>query len=69
MLERRERERARALSFLLRTLLTCFCRPSVMSTWDRMQVTHMLDGLGAMEVPQRQQRLFEWKKRERQEGC
>ncbi len=40
-----------------------------MSTWDRMQVTHMLDGLGAMEVPQRQQRLFEWKKRERQEGC
>ena len=28
-----------------------------MSTWDRMQVTHMLDGLGAMEVPQRQQRL------------
>ena len=32
--------------------------PSVMSTCDLMQVTHMLDGLGRMEAPQRQQRLF-----------
>ena len=29
-----------------------------MSTCDLMQVTHMLDGLGRMEAPQRQQRLF-----------
>ncbi len=29
-----------------------------MSTCDRMQVTHMLDGLGRMDAPQRQQRLY-----------
>jgi hypothetical protein len=35
----------------------CFWMPSVMSTCDRMQLTHMLEGLGAMLVPQRQQSL------------
>ena len=32
--------------------------PSVMSTCDRIQVTHMFEGLGRIDVPQRQQRLF-----------
>lgn len=36
---------------------TCFWMPSVMSTWVRMQLTHMLVGLGAMAVPHRQHSL------------
>jgi hypothetical protein len=36
---------------------TCFCIPSVMSTWERMQLTHMLEGFGGMAVPQRQHSL------------
>lgn len=35
----------------------CFWMPSVMSTWDRMQLTHMFDGLGWIPIPQRQQSL------------
>ena len=37
---------------------TCFCSPSVMSTCERMQFTHMLLGLGRMLVPHRQQSLL-----------
>ena len=48
--------------------LTDLDRPSVMSTCDRMQVTHMLDGLGRMDAPQRQQRLFGWKGMREEEG-
>ena len=36
---------------------TCFWMPSVMSTWVRMQLTHMLVGLGAMVMPHRQHSL------------
>ena len=35
----------------------CFCMPSVMSTCDRMQLTHMLEGFGEMLMPHRQQSL------------
>lgn len=31
--------------------------PSVMSTCDRMQFTHMLEGLGRMLVPHKQHKL------------
>lgn len=37
--------------------LTCFCIPSVMSTWERMQLTHMFDGFGWMFVPHKQHSL------------
>ena len=36
---------------------TCFCMPAVMSTWERMQLTHILEGLGAIGTPHRQQSL------------
>ena len=36
---------------------TCFCTPSVMSTWLRRQLTHMFDGLLAMGTPHRQHSL------------
>jgi hypothetical protein len=36
---------------------TCFWMPSVMSTCDRMQFTHMLEGLGMMLVPHKQHKL------------
>lgn len=36
---------------------TCFCMPSVMSTCDLMQLTHMLVGFGAIGSPQRQHSL------------
>ena len=36
---------------------TCFWTPSVISTWLRRQLTHMLDGLLAMGTPHRQQSL------------
>lgn len=36
---------------------TCFWMPSVMSICERMQLTHMFEGLGAMLVPQRQHSL------------
>lgn len=38
-------------------MLTCFCIGAVMSTWDRMQLTHILEGLLIMEVPHRQHSL------------
>lgn len=31
--------------------------PAVMSTWERMQLTHILEGLGAIGTPHRQQSL------------
>ena len=36
---------------------TCFCTPSVMSTWLLMQLTHILVGLGATGTPHRQHSL------------
>lgn len=33
--------------------------PSVMSTWERMQLTHMFDGFGMIEVPHKQHNLQE----------
>lgn len=36
---------------------TCFWMPCVMSTCERMQLTHILEGLGRMLVPHRQHRL------------
>ena len=36
---------------------TCFCMPAVMSTWERMQLTHILEGLGGIGTPHRQQSL------------
>lgn len=65
---------ARALS----RLHTCFCIPSVMSTCERMQFTHILDGLDWMLVPHRQHRLppfggeEAWggeRVQDREEGC
>jgi hypothetical protein len=38
-------------------IVTCFWMPSVMSTWLRMQFTHMLVGLGAMATPHMQHSL------------
>jgi hypothetical protein len=38
-------------------MVTCFWMPSEMSTWVRMQLTHMLVGLGEMLVPHRQHSL------------
>ena len=37
--------------------VTCFCIPSVMSTWERMQLTHMFVGFGGMDTPHRQHKL------------
>ena len=45
------------LHSLHHSTVTCFCSPAVMSTWDRMQLTHMFEGLGKMDVPQRQHSL------------
>ena len=42
---------------LLRLGRTCFWTPSVMSTWLRMQLTHMLAGFGWMGRPHRQHNL------------
>lgn len=37
--------------------VTCFWMPSVMSTWDRMQLTHMLEGFDVIATPHRQHNL------------
>lgn len=42
---------------LHQSTVTCFCIPSVMSTWDRMQAMHMLVGFGEILVPHRQHSL------------
>lgn len=43
---------------LKKSALTDLEIPSVMSTCERMHVTHMFEGLGRMDAPQRQQRLL-----------
>ena len=37
--------------------LLCLGIPSVISTWDRRQPTHMLDGFGVVKTPHWQHRL------------
>ena len=39
-------------------MVTCFCRPSVMSTWDRRHLMHMLAALGCIGMPQMQHRTL-----------
>lgn len=45
------------LHSLHQRMLTCFCIGAVISTCDRMQLTHILEGLLIMEVPHRQHNL------------
>ena len=41
-------------------MVTCFWIPSVISTWFRIQFTHMFGGFGGMEMPHRQHSTCPW---------